>query len=498
MSSPKKNVAYIFYISLVDSSDTGSFRANPTIAAGDFKVSTDGGAFGNLATLPVVTPVGSIAVKVSLSAGEMNGDKIMVQAIDAAGAEWDDVLLFIDATTANVDDVALTSALSTHDGKLDTAQSDLDIITDSDGVILGDAGVDKVLDEVNTGATHNAVNSLGRQVRETREIGVYEGGQVWVDTIDGVAGTTDYENGTVDNPVDSMVDARILAVSLGIKKFRIAPSSNVTLAASFIGYEFNGNNWTLALGGQDITGSHFFGAEVSGTGIGTVSSDFHDCLLGACTLNQFHATHCGFDGVITVGVAGDYLLSHCFSAIAGATTPVIDVGAAIGNVNLAMPDWFNGIEIRNLNAAGTDNFSISGTGQIIYAASCSGIVQQRGDWKVTNTGGVTIVADDNTTNIASLLVDVSDLGIKKNATFSFCFLMVDATDHVTPETSLTVTGQRAIDSGAFGAITGSITEVSNGVYRLDGSAADSNGATITFRFSSAGAADTFVTIVTGP
>jgi hypothetical protein len=95
-------------------------------------------------------------------------------------------------------------------------------------------------------------------------------------------------------------------------------------------------------------------------------------------------------------------------------------------------------------------------------------------------------------------LNVSDLGIKKNATFSVGFLMVDATDHVTPETGLTVTGQRAIDSGAFGAITGSISEVSNGIYRLDGSAADSNGATITFRFSSAGAADTFITIITGP
>ena len=105
MSSPKKNVAYVFYLSLIDSADTGAFKANPTIAAGDFKVSTDGGAFANLATLPTVDPAGSIGVKISLSSGEMNGDKQMVQCIDAAGAEWDDVLIFIDATTANVDDV---------------------------------------------------------------------------------------------------------------------------------------------------------------------------------------------------------------------------------------------------------------------------------------------------------------------------------------------------------------------------------------------------------
>ena len=105
MSSPKKNVAYDFYISLIDSADTGTFKAAPTIAAGDFQVSGDGAAFANLATLPVVDPAGSIGVKVSLSAAEMNFDKIMVQCIDAAGAEWDDVLIFIDATAVNVDDV---------------------------------------------------------------------------------------------------------------------------------------------------------------------------------------------------------------------------------------------------------------------------------------------------------------------------------------------------------------------------------------------------------
>ena len=105
MASPKKNVAYDFTIGLVDSTDTGAFKVNPTIAAGDFKVSTDGGAFTNLATLPVVTPAGSIAVKIDLSAAEMNGDKIAVQCTDVAGAEWDDGLIFIDATISSVDDV---------------------------------------------------------------------------------------------------------------------------------------------------------------------------------------------------------------------------------------------------------------------------------------------------------------------------------------------------------------------------------------------------------
>lgn len=104
MSSPKTNVAYTFYIPLIDSA-TGGFKANPTIAAGDFKVSTDGGAYANLATLPSVEPAGSINVKISLSAGEMNGTKVTIQCIDVAGGEWDDLFIFLDLDAVNVADI---------------------------------------------------------------------------------------------------------------------------------------------------------------------------------------------------------------------------------------------------------------------------------------------------------------------------------------------------------------------------------------------------------
>lgn len=84
---PTKNSAYVFRCVLFAQSDN-QIKSNPTLASGDWKVSIDGGAFANLATLPDVDPDGSVQVKVSLSATEMNGDEIMVTAIDAAGAEW--------------------------------------------------------------------------------------------------------------------------------------------------------------------------------------------------------------------------------------------------------------------------------------------------------------------------------------------------------------------------------------------------------------------------
>lgn len=81
---------YVFYVPLVSRS-TGQFQVNPTIAAGDFQVSKDGGAYVNLATLPVVEPAGSESVKVTLSASEMSASNVNFRGKDVSGAEWDDV-----------------------------------------------------------------------------------------------------------------------------------------------------------------------------------------------------------------------------------------------------------------------------------------------------------------------------------------------------------------------------------------------------------------------
>ena len=104
MATPKKNVAYEIYITL---SSGGSFVVNPTIAEGDFQVQKDDGAMVNLETTPVVTPAGGRLVRVSLSADEMNADKVNVIGVDVAGAQWDDVHLEIDVPNFNEEDYGL-------------------------------------------------------------------------------------------------------------------------------------------------------------------------------------------------------------------------------------------------------------------------------------------------------------------------------------------------------------------------------------------------------
>ncbi len=103
----KRATAYITYISLPDAADSRRMKANPTLAAGDAKVSIDGGAFANLATLPTVTPAAGRAVKVSLSIAEMTGDNIVVQLVDQTDPpEWADVTFTIPTAARQIDDLA--------------------------------------------------------------------------------------------------------------------------------------------------------------------------------------------------------------------------------------------------------------------------------------------------------------------------------------------------------------------------------------------------------
>lgn len=89
--------------------------------------------------------------------------------------------------------------------------------------------------------------------------------------------------------------------------------------------------------------------------------------------------------------------------------------------------------------------------------------------------------------------------MKKNqARANYHFLMTDSTTH-NPVTGKTVTVTRAIDGGSFGAGTiGSVTEVANGLYRVDLPAADLNGDVVTLRMTASGSDDLFVTMLMEP
>jgi hypothetical protein len=98
---PVKGEAFQVRVSLADAANPPNFKANPTIAAGDFKVDKDGAGLNDLATLPTVSPAGSVLVVINLSATEMNADVVTLVCIDqTATKEWCDLVISIPTTEA--------------------------------------------------------------------------------------------------------------------------------------------------------------------------------------------------------------------------------------------------------------------------------------------------------------------------------------------------------------------------------------------------------------
>lgn len=130
--TPLKNTAYTFPgIGLISTSNPNQFLLNPVLAAGDFQISKNGGAFVNLATLPTVSPAGGDTIVIVLSADEMNTDKVVIDAKDQGVAKWFSFKIGLDVPVANdqtVSDIdqTVSTISSTNQNVLDILEGDHD------------------------------------------------------------------------------------------------------------------------------------------------------------------------------------------------------------------------------------------------------------------------------------------------------------------------------------------------------------------------------------
>ncbi len=93
---PVKNQDFEFDVCLEDFANPGLFKSNPTLAAGDVKISKDNGSLANLASLPAVNPSSSKIVDVALTSTEMNADKVTIIFSDqTVPPEWSDYAITI-------------------------------------------------------------------------------------------------------------------------------------------------------------------------------------------------------------------------------------------------------------------------------------------------------------------------------------------------------------------------------------------------------------------
>jgi len=106
--------------------------------------------------------------------------------------------------------------------------------------------------------------------------------------------------------------------------------------------------------------------------------------------------------------------------------------------------------------------------------------------KVTIKDG-TGTGEINTTSGGVMLANVQ--GIKKNTQYAnFGFPMWDSATPTALKTGLTVTAERSLDGGAFGACANAVSEYgATGVYKITLAAADLNADAVALKFTSAGA-----------
>lgn len=89
----KYGVEATIYFPLI-TAGSQAFKANPTLAVGDSKISKDDGAFANT-SVPTVTPAAGKKVKLVLTAVQMQAKVVSVILSDVAGAEWEDQMIII-------------------------------------------------------------------------------------------------------------------------------------------------------------------------------------------------------------------------------------------------------------------------------------------------------------------------------------------------------------------------------------------------------------------
>ena len=326
-----------------------------------------------------------IAVAVEMI-GRMNGsnDAIGVFAWNWGASSWDQIGN-LNGTNSSTDGGSEFNLLTRHTGT---------------GANLGKVRVRGFAASGLTSATLHIDQAFVSYSVVTNSVG-YSLGRVWIDTVHGTSGTEVFVNGTADNPVATVADALTIATSLGLHELSVSPDSAIVLAADLQGFNVYGVGYSLDFAGFDVAGTHFYHSSPTVGKITTTGGAEHydqlDSIVGDVEVDDAHYSNCSFNGTVTLDqiTSGDLKIINSRSIIAGANTPIINCGVAAVTHNISIANWQNGIEIRNLNNGGSNLFSISGTGKLVVASTCSGVMNVRGAFQIVdNSGGnVTFVYD---------------------------------------------------------------------------------------------------------
>lgn len=241
----------------------------------------------------------------------------------------------------------------------------------------------------------------------------YELGAVWFDT-GGAAGAVSYTNGIVHNPCSSPTNTKTLLTNLNLKVIRVVNASSYTAEATYTGYSFIGEKWTLAPAAQSMVNCYFKGATITS---GTFNASSTGCQFDQCHINTItipagataaSATtfyQCGLNGTVTVGAAGIFNFANCFDEVAAGGEFTVDF-AAVGATTVHMDSFTGFLTVANM-AAG-DVLEMSGHGRLTIAASCTaGTIYISGNIVLVNNGSGQTINDSSRWNEDQRMANVT-------------------------------------------------------------------------------------------
>lgn len=249
---------------------------------------------------------------------------------------------------------------------------------------LGDV---KVANQVSLVVNNSAGLTFSEQINNQS----FEGASVWVDTINGSPGTA-FPKGTPTDPVDNIMDARIILDRLKMRSFRI--NGAITLMEDMIGCVFTSIagsvNTTISLAGFDVDTSQFNDVTLAGTGTGAIEGTAvkMDNVNGLSGTFKF----CGVVGFMTPGTGSSTFFIDCYSAIPGNDRPVLDLVNGASD-DILIRRWSGGLCLDNIDQPDQLVSVDMAQGTLELLASCTaGLVVRRGiiDF-IDNSNGTTVV-----------------------------------------------------------------------------------------------------------
>ena len=213
---------------------------------------------------------------------------------------------------------------------------------------------------------------------------------IFIDTIDGVAGTEEGV-GTPTNPVSNIVDAYTIAVRENLRAYKVR--GLIALDREYSDWTFEGiaaeRAATINCNGQDVDKSSFTNCNMTGSALGAFEA--HECGMAMTSDLAGVFRHCGFLTNFSLQTGLMAVFADCFSEIAGFTTPVCDINGAL---EVSFRRYSGGIELLNVVAGTTVSIDLDPGSLVLGPTNTGGTVLVRGVGTIRDTSAGTIVINE--------------------------------------------------------------------------------------------------------